>query len=164
MQKLIYLATIIPALLVFGGCTKENRPDDLPKLYPVTLTIMLDGQPLPQALVNLHTDDQAITKWTVGSYTDDNGKAIIVTHGQFRGSPAGKFKVCVRKTEIEGDSAPKEPTGLVFDTGPVPTGMPKMIEYVDSLFSNKETTPLEVEILPQGKTQTFQIDVHKPQK
>ena len=162
MLKPFYLLTIIPALLVFGGCTKENRPDDMPPLYPVTITFTLDGQPLAGALVNLHTEDKAVEKWTIGSYTDENGKAIIVTHGQFRGSPAGKFKVCVKKSEIEGDSTPKEPTGLVFDTTPTPTRMPKMINHVHAEYGKKETTPLEIEVPASKKMLNLTLSVHKP--
>ncbi|MCL2624324.1 MAG: hypothetical protein FWD31_11735, partial [Planctomycetaceae bacterium] len=99
MLKPFYLLTIIPALLVFGGCTKENRPDDMPPLYPVTITFTLDGQPLAGALVNLHTEDKAVEKWKTASYTASNVNIIIVTHGQFRGSPASKIKVCVKKSK-----------------------------------------------------------------
>lgn len=155
-------------LLLVCGCSNENRPKDLPKLYPVILNILLDDQPLNDALVTLYTENRDIAKWSVGSVTDADGKAIIMTHGQFHGAPAGKFKVCVKKTKVEGEeeSKPKEPqTGFVVDLSQSqqPMGMPKMINYVDPLFGNPESTTLEIEVPESKKMTTLTLNVHKPQ-
>ncbi len=164
-MKLFYPLALILAAFVFNGCSKENRPDDLPKLYPVTLTFTLDGRPLDNALVNLVTEDKTISKWTVGSVTDAEGKAIIVTHGQFRGAPAGKFKVCVKKTELSGGQAPqKSQTEFVVDLSPssLPKGMPKMINHVDPVFGDVKTTLLEIEVPASRKMTNLTLDVNKP--
>ena len=160
-----YFLPVIAVIFVVAGCSGEKRPPDLPKLYPVTLTITMDGQPLEDALVNLYTEDQSISKWTVGSTTNAEGKAVIVTHGQFRGAPEGKFKVCVRKVELEGEQQILEnsQSGLVVDSPGVGTGMPKTIEHVDPKFGSRATTTLEIEIIPQGKKMTeITLNVHGP--
>lgn len=164
LKKLFCPLTILLAFLVCSGCNRDNRPADLPKLYPVILDITVDGQPLDNALVVLHAENEAIAKWTVGSVTDAAGKAIIVTHGQFQGAPEGKFKVCVRKVEMEGAEAMRQESqsGLVGGLTPAPSQMPKMVEYVDSLFGDPKTTILEIEIPASKKTTTMTLNVHKP--
>ena len=165
LNKHFYTLPLILAFLVCSGCSGENRPPGLPALYPVTLTIMLDGQPLADALVFLHPEDQAIANWTVGSYTDAEGRAIIVTHGQFRGAPAGKFKVCVSKMEIPSSPAAQDAEVGHIGQMSVPVGgMPTPIRHVAPIFSNQETTPLEIEIVPQGRRMTeFTLEVHRPE-
>ncbi|MCL2118549.1 MAG: Ig-like domain-containing protein [Planctomycetaceae bacterium] len=167
-KKFFYPLTIILALLVCYGCSKENRPDDLPQLYPVTLTITMDGQPLENALVNFFAEDKAISKWTVGSITDSHGKAIIVTHGQFRGAPAGKFKVCVRKTEMPDvpTSQDDKEMGNIASFFPGQEsgmrGVPVPINHVHADFGKRETTPLEIEVSTSKKMLNLTLDVHKP--
>jgi len=167
MLKNFYLLPILLAVLICNGCSKENRPADLPALYPVTITFTLDGQPLADALVNLHTEDTAIAKWTIGSYTDAEGKAIIVTHGQFRGAPAGKFKVCVKKTTLPGDEDSRNrerSSEFVVDFSPAqqPPGMPIVTNHVHAEFGKQETTPLEIEVSASKKMLNLTFDVHKP--
>jgi len=145
MKPLCHL-TLILALLVCNGCFKDNRPKGLPRLYPVTLTITMDGQPLGEAIVMLHAENEADAKWTVASQTDADGKAIIATHGQFRGAPAGKFKVCVSKVEALDDLR----------------GRPQVKDYVDPIFAVHESTPLEIEVSPKGAT-NITLSVYKPQ-
>ena len=166
-KKHFYPLTIILVLLICNGCSKENRPDDLPKLYPVTLTITIDGKPLGGALVNLFTEDQSISKWTIGGYTNAEGKLILATHGQFRGAPAGKFKVCVRKSELEGSPGMQEDSRPRSVIDPVPMagmggGMPKTIELVAPKFGSKTSTPLEIEVPASKKMLNLTLEVHKP--
>ena len=165
LKKHFCLLPLLLVLLAGSGCNRENRPPGLPDLYPVTLTILLDDQPLAGALVFLHTENPEIANWTVGSYTDNDGKAIIVTHGQFRGAPAGKFKVCVSKTEMPEGLAEQEGMGDMgsFSAAPVTGGMPTPIRHVDPSFGQQETTTLEIEIIPQGKKMTeITLNVHRP--
>lgn len=161
-QKPLHALTIILMFLGCYGCSNDNRPKDLPRLYPVTLTITLEDQPLDNAHVSLYAENVSDAKWTVGCRTDSQGKAVIMTHGQFRGSPAGKFKVCVRKSESESADTQADTSLSVY--GPTGTGsvMPKITNLVDPLFADPKSTPLEIEVSPKGTTiQTF--NVHKPQ-
>lgn len=153
---------IVVCLCIFGGCSRENRPNDLPKLMPVTLTLTQDGKPLEKAMVVLYAENPDIVKWTVSGNTDTDGKTILVTHGQFRGAPAGKFKVCVTKVENADQSAePDSRAGLVTAGEPVTSGRPRLIYHVDPVYSDPKKTPLEIEIPAKGKG-TFTLDCGKP--
>ena len=145
MSKTVYPLTTILTLLICCGCSQDNRPEGLPRLFPLTLTITLDDQPLDTAVVLLHAESDADAKWTVGSQTDVQGKAIIMTHGQFRGAPAGKFKVCVSKSTAIGE-------GMMLE----------LTHDVDLLFGDPKTTPLEIEISDIGKATNLTFNVHKP--
>ena len=163
-----YIFLVVMVIFLWSGCSGGDRPADFPRLYPVKLIIQLDGQPLTDALVMLHTDDVKISKWSVGSYTDSEGNAVLVTHGQFQGAPAGRFKVCVSKQgappeiqeQIDANRNSMAPSSLATSMGMT---IPKQVEYVDSLFRSPESTPLEIEISPKGrKMATFTLEVHKP--
>ena len=146
MSRTFYPLTMGLILLAWCGCSRDNRPEDIPRLYPVTLTIMLDDRPLDNAIVMLYAESGADAQWTVGSQTDTQGQAIIMTHGQFSGAPAGKFKVCVSKSSVDGEGT-----------------MLKLTHDVDPLFGDPTTTPLEIEISPKGKaTTSLTLNVHKP--
>ena len=157
-----YPLLIVLAIFVCGGCSKENRPRDLPPLFPITLTFLLDGQPLDNAMVMFYTENQAIAKWTVGGITDAEGKAIIVTHGQFHGVPAGTFKVCVSK-RVFPDEPDENVVASIVGSEIRPMGkMPVPIDHVDPLFCKPENTPLKIEIAPQKKMMAQTFNVHGP--
>ena len=160
MIKNFYLFPVLSVILVCSGCSGDNRPEGLPTLYPVTLTILLDDKPIEGALVFLHTEDPAIKKWTVGSYTNAEGKAIIVTHGQFQGAPAGKFKVCVSKQEVPGET--QSDGGNPFGSTVVETGFQPPVHHVAPVFGKQETTPLEIEVPASKKMLNLTFEVHKP--
>ena len=161
MIKNFYLFPVLLVILVCSGCSGENRPEGLPALYPVTLTILLDDKPIEGALVFLHSEDPAIKKWTVGSYTNAEGKAIVMTHGQFQGAPAGKFKVCVSKQEVPGGPPPGEGGNSIGSTV-VETGFQPPVHHVAPVFGKRETTPLEIEVLPNRKMLELTLEVHGP--
>jgi len=146
MQKnpFCFLAMIL-ILFAHAGCSRDNRPKDLPRLFPATLTVTLDEQPLADAIVTLYPENEADARWTVGGWTDSNGKATIVTHGQFHGSPAGKFKVGVTKSEAKGSGPSLRVTHLV-----------------DPVFADPQKTPLEIEVSSKGTT-NLTLSVYKPQ-
>jgi hypothetical protein len=163
-QKSFYVLVTILIFLVCSGCSNDNRPKDFPRLYPVTLTITQDDQPLDNALVLLYAENEVDARWTVGSRTDAQGKAIIMTHGQFRGSPAGKFKVCVMKSESSDagtDASSPAPLSVYGDMTNTRSVVPKITNLVDPLFANPKSTPLEIEVLPKGTT-NLTLSVHKP--
>ncbi|MCL2622354.1 MAG: hypothetical protein FWD31_01705 [Planctomycetaceae bacterium] len=110
----------------------------------------------------LYTEDKAIANWTIGSVTDADGKAIIVTHGQFRGAPAGKFKVCVSKRELPRSSMGSDMPSIVGPQIQPTAGMPQVIEHVDPIFGKPESSPLEIEVSPQRKMMVVTLNVHKP--
>ena len=145
---LTYCLTIILTFLVYSGCSGNNRPKELPRLFPVTLTITLDDQPLGDANVLLCAENEADVKWTIGGWTNADGEVTIGTQGQFSGSPSGKFKVCVVKSEVIKKDQDTPAT---------------VVDCVDRLFANPKSTPLEIEVSPKGAT-NLTLSVHKPQK
>ena len=92
----IALVVSLGVLSLLLGCSSENRPPGMPKLYPASILITQEGQPLEGASVILVCVDESI-RWLVSGQTNRDGVARLVTHGQFSGAPAGKFKVCVTK-------------------------------------------------------------------
>ena len=95
------------------GCSQQLKPNGFPPLYPVSILVVQDGQPLGGALVSLHGTKDSPLKWGVFATTDSNGKAIFVTHGKFYGAPEGDYLITVEKGEEvqvakKGDSTTTE--------------------------------------------------------
>ena len=157
MKKSILILCFVTLL----GCSQNSVPDGLPKLVSVTLTITQDGAPLPGAIVLL-TDPSGSIRFTVGGMTDAKGTVVLHTHGRHKGTPLGKFKVHVTKTEL--DPEPPAP----------PFGSPEYYEYlkvdrpptktytlVEKKYTQPDTTPLELDVSgPVAKT----LDVGKAVK
>ena len=154
----LFLFVLLSVLIAFSlsgviGCNQTPKPEGLPKLYSVTLKILQEGTPLAGAEVMFYPIDE-MGKWTHGGRTDENGVAQIVTHGQYSGVPAGKFKVTVSKSlvvEPEADSNMSVPG--------VQNSLNKVFDLVDLVYKTKDSTPLEIEI--QGKI-TQEFDVGQP--
>jgi hypothetical protein len=139
----------------------------MPKLYPVTMTVTQEGEPLADAMVMLsHIDGQ----WPAQGTSDANGVIKkFYTNSQYPGVVAGKFKVCVRKVErehaIDPKDIPPEPTDLQekfqwrmkYHEHRIP---PKEYDLVEAEYADPKTTPLEVEISVDKKN-NLTIDAGK---
>ncbi len=125
------------ALSVLVGCAGEETPEGLPVLHPATVTVHQGGAPLVGASVQLVAADPALSKWVSGGSTNENGEAVVMTHGKYPGVPAGKFKVTVNKTQTEGDASGNDP-GVSNEV--------KMFDLVSAKYRAVTTTPIEVEI------------------
>lgn len=155
MKHSIISLTLI--IISFTGCGRnDSRPKDLPPLVPCAVTITQDGQPLSGATVSFVPVDAAAAKYQASAITDDTGKAVATTYG-FNGVPVGKYKVCVWKTLTEGVTQVMDGYGDMVDS--------PGIEYrtVELLYSDSQTTPLEIEITSK-KTPLMSFDVGKPVK
>ncbi|MDR0610625.1 MAG: hypothetical protein LBG58_10980 [Planctomycetaceae bacterium] len=137
---------ILLSLGIFG--CGENRPDGLPKLYPVSLQFTQDGIPCNGASVHLVPLEEIV--WAIGGSTDANGTVVFKTHGKFAGVPAGKYKVTVSKTERE-------------EIGPTPQSIYESQEIVfydlvEQVYSNPKMTPLEIEVVAGKKlSKSFEL-------
>ena len=148
------------------GCGPKT-PDGMPDLQPTTITVIQDGAPLPEAVLNLQSVDTT-SKWTCGGVTDEKGVATIVTHGQYKGAPIGKYKVSVSK--VIGDGTPPPPTPIDAESARIyqeyiDSGATyEEFDVVDKTFAIVETTTLEVEVV-KGKNE-LSVDVgsaiHEP--
>lgn len=125
--------TILPlAVLLAVSITacKPNRPKGCPKLYPCTLKVIQEGEPLEDAMVTLIPEKAELSRWPMSGRTDANGEVVLMTQ-TFPGAPLGSYKVTVSKEE---------------DMQQLP---PVIIQHVDEEFIDKETTPLKIEVVKE---------------
>lgn len=154
-MKKIILLTIVAVFVFMSGCNGDSRrPADLPKLYPILITVTSEGAPLEKASVILVADPQS--KYQSLATTDSGGKAEIVTYG-YKGAPEGRYKVIIERT-LDDD--------LVY--GKDTSGEQAVVSYttyrtIDSVTYKKETTPFEVEV-PTKPEQSTTFDVGKTVK
>ena len=114
-RYIIHSCLFTACFLLLPGCGGQQLPPGMPKLYPATVTVMQDGQPLGEADIVIINTDPAVN-WSAGGVTDKNGIVKLRTMGQYDGAPLGTYKVGVRKTEIPDITLPLEipsdPEGL----------------------------------------------------
>jgi hypothetical protein len=140
------------ALLLAVGCGPSG-----PELVPVTGQVTLDGQPL--GLKNLYFSP---VTGTAGAGAGGNSKAdgtfelLAVVGGateDMKGAPVGQYKVVVAEPMF-----PIEAEMAVQGEGSEPEvaiGLPQAPKRGEKLaippvYSNKDTTPLQVEVKPGG--------------
>lgn len=129
MRPLLTFVLLVFLLLGPLGCSRgPQKPEGLPDLHPVTLTVIQDGKPLDGAIVSLRPLDSS-NHWGSNGLTDANGKAIIKTHGDFAGAPVGKYKVAVIKTEVETSGK----TSVSYN-------------IINPVYTTYDTTTLEIEV------------------
>ena len=150
------------------GCKQQKLPPGMPPLYPIHITVMQDGKPLPDAIVSI-APTQGDSKWGAVATTDKTGVAkVFYTAGQYEGVVAGKYKATVRKVEKEREKIdippePKDPQEKYawrmkyIENQPAP----KEYELVDQKFMDFRTTPLEFEVQAAKKGNDFTLDVEK---
>ena len=135
-MKMILLGLVLVAPLM-SGCGKQSLPEGLPKLYPLTLDLLQEGEPLVEATVSLYPVGSTST-WSSGGFSDQNGHAVIVTHGGFDGAPVGKYKVAIVKSVVEGAPESMDDQGNSHS-----------FSLVEDKFTKRTTTPLEIDVQPE---------------
>lgn len=160
MQKLILSLAFVAASVVAFGCGGPKKPADLPELHPVKITVVQDGQPLEGATVTLAPNDASM-RFVVGYKTDKSGVAEIRTQGEWKGAPAGTYKVLISKVDVKDTS----------ELGPPPTDPDAKKEYdaklaelsgqsadtVDPKYGKANTTPEEIEVAAGGVEKTIDV-------
>ncbi|MDO5553821.1 MAG: hypothetical protein Q4G68_08665 [Planctomycetia bacterium] len=138
------------AMIILFGCKGEKRPEGFPKLYPCSIRVTQDNEPLANANLILYADTDEYDRWSVGGTTNEQGVATIVTNGKFTGAPQGSFTVVITKESQEKrDVAPSGSPEPEFVFG-------KACRLVAKDYGAKETSPARVTV--KGRT-TAQIDV-----
>ena len=159
------LSSMLLALVFTVGCGGQKLPPDMPKLFPVKMTITQEGQPLADAMIMLSMVDG---KWPAQGRTDANGVITkFYTNSQYEGVAAGKFKVCVRKVERERDKIeippaptdPKEQSEWRQKYYGRATPPPKEYDLVEAVYADPKTTTLEIEVDADNKE--FTLDAGK---
>lgn len=141
-KKLMILSLTLLLTVCVTAC-KPNRPKGCPKLYPCTLKIIQEGEPLGGALVNIYPDDPELARWAMNGRTDANGEVVLMTQ-TFTGAPLGSYTVTVSKREVIQELPPRS------------------IEHVDEQFVDKATSPLRFEVVKK-MLEPVQLDVGDPQ-
>ncbi len=59
MRRLALLCLLLLSAPLMTGCTGQQKPKDLPELYPVKITVIQDGKPLADASVSLNAPSNA---------------------------------------------------------------------------------------------------------
>jgi len=145
----IHLSLFLVCFLLFSGCGGQKLPPGMPKLYPATITVTQDGQPLEGAEIVVISTDPSMN-WSSGGITDQNGIVKLRTMGQYDGAPLGKYKVGVRKVETPDIAVPPPPNK--------PEDMNNYMRILKEIDDNTfflveekfsiQNTQLEVEITP----------------
>lgn len=139
----IFCAVLCGALV---GCGKK-LPDGLPNLLPCSVIVTQEGKPLSDAAVALVPQDG---KWSANGVSDANGIAKMYTSGQYEGVVAGKYKVCITKTEIiPGKPLPNSDTSEPDQS----------FTLVEPQYRDQKKTPLTVDIA-EG-TKEYKVDAGK---
>jgi len=149
----IGLILLITAPLFVCGCHRKKLPDGMPELLPLTLNVTYGSKPAEGVDLTFHSNT---VSYAVSGRTDADGKAQIVTNGEYKGVPAGDYKVTASKYE---DTPSKY--------GPMPTGSREVVEEwimkvheedppsylrVNPEFLDPETTPIEINVAKGTKT------------
>lgn len=137
---LLFLFTLL-------GCQRQQRPADLPPLYPVELTLMQENKPVPGADVLLSPVENK-GKWAPGGTTDATGMVRVKVSGKYEGAPIGPYNVCVTKSEIEGPSQLDER---------LPRVRQKTYYLVEEKYASPETTPLQIEVSKGKNIRTLDV-------
>jgi len=142
---------LVAFILVITGCGGEPKPDGFPKLYPVSLKFVQEGEPLEGASVVLVP--QSDSKWASGGITDAKGVVTLRTHGKFAGVPAGTYKVRIQKQETGEVPTSTDSTGLTT------YGTATAYDLVNPDYFLPDKTPFAIEVVA-GKN-NFEFDLGK---
>lgn len=157
MKNICRLGILVALLSVLPGCG-PRRPGDMPKLYPCTVTLMQEGIPLKHATVILLPEDPEI-KWGIAGNTNENGKATLLTSGDFKGVPMGTYKLTVSKTMYLGDEPEPEDPSMYDAWQQRMMNNEFSVPYylVDPKYSAPATTPLSLTVPKGGLEETIDL-------
>ncbi|MDR2761433.1 MAG: hypothetical protein LBB88_02385 [Planctomycetaceae bacterium] len=138
------LATGCFALLFHIGCG-QHLPDGMPPIYPCKITFTQEGKPVFNASVILHPVVQSDKYWAISSVSDVNGVTMLSTNGNYKGVPAGTYKVTVEKILPEAQGS----KGYY------------LVDSIDIQYRSVDTTPIQVEVNTNKKQNVFSFDLGK---
>lgn len=130
-------------LFIVIGC--RRGPEDLPKLYPVTASVVMNGQPVDGAMVACYPEDGG--KWFAGGTTDTAGLVRFRTRGIYNGIPIGQYKVIVAKGREAPGSTPERH---------------KAVRIIHARFEEEKTTPLACTIEKNTKNIVLEVEPAPP--
>lgn len=152
---------LLPTVVLLSGCGNEQqRPADLPALYPCTVTVLQDGKPLSGGMVQFGSVDTNF-KWSVFAQLDTEGKGKVFTQGLYPGAPEGEYKVMLSKTEtVTEEVGPPVRQNVNEQMVMVTPTVDTIFSLVEKQYTKAETTPLSITI--GKKKNDHQFDGGKP--
>ena len=145
--RLVSSAMLLGMFFVIPGCQRgEPRPEGMPELFPVSVTIVQDGTPLADASVRL-IPDEGTSPWSSGGSTGANGVAVLRTHGRYQGVPAGSYRMTVSKIEM-----PTPPSAELTPLDASPTSNEPTYNLVAPEYGYPNQTPLRLEVTAERNT------------
>ena len=89
------IAWIIPCMTVVfvAGCGSEQRGGPRMDTYPITGTVMVDGEPAATLQVQCHPSGDVGVATSIACLTDKDGKFSISSYERGDGAPEGEYKV-----------------------------------------------------------------------
>jgi len=138
-------------LAALAGCSSGG-----PAFVPVSGVVTLDGKLYDKAVVSFQpigTTDNPNPGRGSSSYTDGNGRFVLMCDNTIKGAVVGKHRVRImtRGNDVVGQ-APEEPSGGSSDNAPVPKNLDPIPPEWNSL-SNKEFD------VPPGGTDQANFDI-----
>jgi len=144
------------ATILLSGCGGPARPADLPPLYPCTVTVLQDGQPLSEGVVSLSSTDPSF-KWAVFAQLDASGKGKLFTQGLYPGAPEGEYKVVISKEEtVTEQIGPAVVRQGEFGEETITPTRATVYTLVEKDYADAATTPLSITIAKKGNDQQFE--------
>lgn len=161
------LSVLTAALLAISlsGCGNVKTPTGMPDLIPTTVVITQVDKPLANAELTLYSTSTPPNTWSVSGKTDSNGKAVLVTSGQYKGAPAGPYTVCVTRAEFEIKPDLKDSDGNPMEFTAEQTANPQTMDIrylnifdtIDPQFKSPDTSSLTLEVGEKNKEFTFEV-------
>jgi hypothetical protein len=142
---------LIPLWGLMTGCSSAVTR------YPVTGTVVMDGQPVGLATVHFYPADSAVDQSNGGTArTDDAGKFSLGEEGKNSGLAAGDYKVTVSQTLIGGKPS------LGGSGGKKSEMVAGEKENVPDVYRSAQTTTLTAHVDKNSRTVTLELTKKKP--
>ena len=165
-SKFLLLCMLGFTLLI--GCSK-GRPADMPKVAPVSLTLMDGGSPLADATV-LFISENPVNSITVGGTSDSSGVvALYTTLGTFsdKGAPTGKYKITVQKdhpivqTKTDEELKAMGPGEIAAHSRKLMAERDAKPKLVPLKLTKSSTTPLTIDVAEKDTSLTIDLAEYK---
>ena len=154
------IAVILVSVTLFGFGCSEPRPDGMPKLQKVKITLTQEGKPCDDAKIGL-LPIEGDPKWSSGGTTNSNGVLEPVTHGKYKGMPTGKFKVTVDKSIGEGEPPPPNPIDAesqkVYNDYVASGKTYQLFQVIPDKYRLRDSSPLEIDVTEGANEFTLDI-------
>ncbi|MCL2349193.1 MAG: carboxypeptidase-like regulatory domain-containing protein [Planctomycetaceae bacterium] len=161
-----YFTLILLVSLCLCGCGKK-RPEGLGPTYPSNITVTKGGVPLPGARIALHS--KTGTDFAFAGMTDSTGKAEMKSEFDYKGLPAGTYRVAVIKPPENPipKKSQKEIDAMSMDEGRAyfaqyNAAAAKLEKIIPDHLTLPSASPLEIVVTEAGPNEfKFEIDDYK---